>query len=81
MRSFRHQSMHLPLVEESFITKTQKRKILLQKEITKIFFAFKRRYGSPRITIELQKLGYQISRTTVNKYMSELGLSNKVKNN
>lgn len=67
--------------KNQFVTKTQKRKILLQKEITTIFFAFKRRYGSPRITIELQKLGYQISCTTVNKYMGELGLSNKVKNN
>lgn len=63
------------------VTKTQKRKILLKKEITKIFFAFKQRYGSPRITIELQKLGYQISCSTVNKYMNELGLSTKLKNN
>jgi hypothetical protein len=34
----------------------------------------KQRYGSLRITCELQSLGYKISRITVEKYMKELGL-------
>lgn len=62
-------------------TKTQERKILMQKEITSIFFAAKQRYGRERITAELRSLGYEISYSTVNKYMKELGLSDKVKKN
>lgn len=63
------------------VTKRQERKILIQKEITTIFFAYKQRYGSQRITIELQNSGYQISSFTVNKYMKELGLTSIVKKN
>lgn len=63
------------------VTKRQKRKILIQKEITKIFFAFKQRYGCKRMTIELQNSGYQISVWSVNKHMNELGLSCVVKKN
>lgn len=61
------------------ITEKQKRKFLIKKEITSIFFAFKERYGCPRITIELQNTGYKISCTTVHQYMRELGLYSKVK--
>ena len=43
-----------------------------------IYFSSKQRYGSPRITIELISLGYQISRVTVAKYMRELGLRSKL---
>ena len=67
--------------KNGYITERQKRKSLLQKEITYIFFAFKERYGCPRITIELQNAGYKISCTTVYEYMKELGLSSKVKKN
>lgn len=63
------------------INETQKRKILMQKEITLLFFTFKRRYGSERIAVELQNSGYQLSGRTVRKYMSELGLSSIVKKN
>lgn len=63
------------------LNETQKRKILVQKEITTLFFAFKRRYGSARIAIELQNSGYKITGRTVRKYMSELGLSSIVKKN
>jgi hypothetical protein len=63
------------------LNETQKRKILIQKEITSLFFAFKMRYGSERIAVELQKAGYQLSGRTVRKYMSELGLSGIVKKN
>lgn len=67
--------------KNQIITERQKTKILIQKEITTMFFAFKQRYGSKRITIELQNSGYQISCWTVNNYMKELGLTNKVKKN
>lgn len=60
---------------------TQKRKILIKKEITSIFFVFKRRYGSERIAVELQKSGYQLSAKTVRIYMKEMGLSRLVKKN
>src|SRR5690606_3913372 len=48
------------------------------RQITSIYFASKQRYGSPRITIELNVLGYKISRITVAKYMKELGLRSKL---
>lgn len=63
------------------LNETQKRKILLQNEITSIFFAFKRLYGSERIAVELQNSGYQISGRTVRKYMKELDLTRLVKKN
>ena len=51
---------------------------LMKEKITVIYFSSKQRYGSPRITIELISLGYQISRVTVAKYMRELGLRSKL---
>lgn len=53
-----------------------KEKIIHQ--ISSIYFASKQRYGSPRITFELNALGYKISRITVAKYMKELGLRSKL---
>lgn len=50
----------------------------IMQKITSIYFASKQRYGSPRITIELNALGYKISRITVAKYMKELGLRSKL---
>ncbi len=54
------------------------RKNKIKQQITDIYFASKQRYGSPRITIELNALGYNISRITVAKYMKELGLKSKL---
>ena len=58
------------------------KKLLLKKkvreQITSIYFSSKQRYGSPRITFELNSLGYKISRITVAKYMKELGLRSKL---
>jgi transposase InsO family protein len=54
------------------------RKNEIKQQITIIYFASKQRYGSPRITIELNTLGYKISRITVAKYMQELGLKSKL---
>jgi len=54
------------------------RKNEIKQQISTIYFASKQRYGSPRITFELQYLGYKISRITVAKYMKELGLRSKL---
>lgn len=61
------------------ITEKLKRKIAIKKEITRIFFAFKQRYGCQRITVELQNNGYQISCSTVYEYMKELDLASPIK--
>jgi putative transposase len=50
----------------------------IKELITTIYFESKQRYGSPRITIELNVLGYKISRITVAKYMKQLGLFSKL---
>jgi hypothetical protein len=44
---------------------------LVKQKITAIYFESKQRYGSPRITIELNALRYKISRSTVAKYMNK----------
>ena len=51
---------------------------LIKEKIVSIYFESKQRYGSPRMTFELQSLGYEISRITVAKYMKQLGLRNKL---
>lgn len=60
------------------VSKTTLRKNEIKQQITTIYFTSKQRYGSPRITIELNALGYRISRITVAKYMRELGLRSKL---
>lgn len=50
----------------------------LKQKIKILYFDFKQRYGSPRVTAELQALGDQISRITVAKYMKELGLKSRL---
>ncbi|KAF2512820.1 IS3 family transposase [Flavobacterium zhairuonense] len=64
--------------KKQIIPKTEIRIILIKQEITSIFFEFKERYGSPRITKELQKRGYKIECTRVAKYMRQLGLRSMV---
>lgn len=54
------------------------RKNEIKLQITSIYFASKQRYGSSRITIELNESGHKISGITVAKYMKELGLSSKL---
>ncbi|WP_326984292.1 IS3 family transposase [Chryseobacterium sp. MYb264] len=50
----------------------------IKQQITSIYFSAKQRYGSPRITFELNSLGCKISKVTVAKYMKELGLRSKL---
>ena len=54
------------------------RKREIKQQITSIYFASKQRYGSPRITVELDSCGFKNSRITVAKYMKELGLRSKL---
>ena len=75
-------------MEKQKITARLERKIAIKEQIKLIYFKSKQRYGSPRITLELQSLGYKISRPesfartgkaiTVAKYMKQLGLRNKL---
>jgi putative transposase len=60
------------------ISDSIQRQIFIKQKITSIYFASKQRYGSPRITIELNILGFKISRITVAKYMKQLGLQSKL---
>jgi len=60
------------------ISKKALKKNKLKQKIKTLYFEFKQRYGNPRITAELQALGYRISRVTVAKYMKELGLKSKL---
>ena len=60
------------------ITARQQLKIAIKEQISLIYFAAKQRYGSSRIALELQYLGYKVSRITVAKYMKELGLRSKL---
>ncbi|UFH36968.1 IS3 family transposase [Flavobacterium acetivorans] len=60
------------------VTIAQQRVIALKEQVKNVYFESKQRYGSPRIAIELQNLGYQISRGTVAKYMKALGLKSKL---
>lgn len=45
------------------------RKEKVKELISSIYLEFKQRYGSPRITADLQSKGYKISRVTVAKYI------------
>lgn len=60
------------------LSKRLQKKNVLKEKITVLYFESKQRYGSPRITMELNILGYKISRITVAKYMRELGLKSKL---
>lgn len=50
----------------------------IKEKITSIYFESKQRYGSPRITTELNALGFKVSRITVAKYMKQEGLRSKL---
>ena len=60
------------------ISQRLQKKTILKEKITALNFETKRRYGSPRIKMELNILGYKISRIIVAKYMRELGLKSKL---
>ncbi|ASA26059.1 hypothetical protein B9T62_38330 [Paenibacillus donghaensis] len=60
--------------KEAQVSPQAARKALLLQRITYHFKDTQGRYGSPKITILLQREGHQVSERTVGKYMQELGL-------
>ena len=60
------------------VSDRKQRVILVKEKISSIYFDSKQRYGSPRITVELDSLGSKVSRVTVAKYMNQLGLRSKL---
>lgn len=64
--------------KRSPISKKQQTKADLKELVKKTYFSCEQLYGSPRITVELNKNGHKISEPTVAKYMRELGLKSKV---
>jgi transposase InsO family protein len=64
--------------KNNFISNRVQKINSIKEKITAIYFESKQRYGSPRITIELNALGYKISRITIAKYMKQLGLFSKL---
>lgn len=56
------------------ISEKQNHISLLKKELTSIFFSFKKHYGRNKITKELHKSGYKIGERQVSFYMHKLGL-------
>ncbi|WP_286406190.1 IS3 family transposase [Myroides marinus] len=56
----------------------EQKKQELKQVVKDVYFEFKQRYGSPRISAELKARGYKISEPTVAKYMKELGLRSKL---
>jgi len=48
------------------------------KKIQGIYFEANGRYGSPRITKELEEQGMKLSRRTVAKYMKRMGLKSRL---
>jgi putative transposase len=56
------------------IGKVAQRQAPMMKRVQELFYDFKKRYGSMRLTVELNALGYTITRATVAKYMGYLNL-------
>lgn len=46
----------------------------LGEQIESMYFEYKQRYGSPRLTVELNAMGLKVSRNTVAKKLKERGL-------
>ena len=61
-----------------FKREAHKRK--LEALIREVYFEHKQRYGSPRISIELQKRGIKVSGATVGKYMRIMNIRSRRKN-
>jgi putative transposase len=59
------------------ISPRQNQTILLEKEITAIFYEYKARYGNIKISAELQSRGIKLSPATVTLYMKKLSLVSK----
>lgn len=64
--------------KSSSVSDRRLKAILLKEKIKAVYFDKKQRYGSPRIAMELQAQGDEISRVTVAKYMRDMGLRSKL---
>lgn len=62
-----------------YVSERKKRKLEHLQVIKTLFIAKKKRYGSKRIAVELQKRGYILSISTTARYMKELGLFVSIK--
>ena len=65
--------------KNQYVSERQKWKMMVKEEIVSIFISSQKRYGSKRVTAELQRSGYELSSDTVRRYMRELNLSVSVK--
>lgn len=59
-------------------SKQKQAKEELKLIIEQVYLECKQRYGSPRLTVELNTRGHKVSEPTVAKYMRELGLRSKI---
>ena len=57
------------------INKREQKQMELSREIKEAYFDAKGRNGSPRLAKDLQASGVNVSRTTVARYMREMGSS------
>lgn len=60
--------------EQKHMYDKEKKDAALLKEIEDIFYANNKKYGSPRITIELQNRGYNVNKKRVARIMKENGI-------
>ena len=60
--------------EQKHMHDKEKKDAALLKEIEDIFYANNKKYGSPRITIELQNRGYNVNKKRVARMMKENGI-------
>jgi putative transposase len=63
---------------DKIISPRQHQTILLEKEISAIFYEYKERYGNIKISSELQSRGIKLSPASVTCYMKRLGLVSKL---
>lgn len=61
------------------VSKTKQKNQLLKQEIKNIFKTSRQRYGSPKITYELEKKGIKVSRPRVARLMRQMGLKSIIK--
>lgn len=60
------------------ISPRQRQTILLEEEITSIFYEYKKIYGNAKISAELQSRGFKLKTAQVTFYMRKLGLTSKL---
>lgn len=63
---------------DKILSPRQRQTILLEKEISSIFYEYKERYGNIKISAELQSRGFKLCSASVTLYMKKLGLISKV---